>query len=460
MKIALAGLALCGAAATLGAGQAYASGFALRENSAITNGEADASIGAGAADISTITTNPAGMVYFDGFQTSATENFIDPTAHLNVASSSTNIGVASVPGSGGDGHDFTVSKYVPATYALWAPTDDLRVGIGLSVPFGLATNYSSDSAVRYQALVSEVTVVDINPSAAYKLTDWLSVGAGVTIERAQARLSNAIDFGTLVPLTLAKAGAIPLPLAEQLIAAGGSKTINDGYADLAGNSWNAGYDIGFSAQLDATTRAGISYRSGIEQDIKGTSTFQVPLQYRAIIAQTGAFQNTSATTPLQLPGNILVGLSNQVTPELRLDVSYQWTNWSKFQSIDVSFGNPYQPADNVIENYRDTSFVSVGGEYKVNDQLSVRAGAAYDQAPTQEIYRDIRLPDSDRYWIALGATYKLTPAIALSGSYQHLFFVNANVDHTLVETAGVQNLVSGTASSSADVFGAEVSFKF
>ncbi len=53
------------------------------------------------------------------------------------------------------------------------------------MPFGLITSYAADAQVRYQALYSQVEAYDFNPSLAYRVTDWLSIGGGVSVQNSR-----------------------------------------------------------------------------------------------------------------------------------------------------------------------------------------------------------------------------------------------------------------------------------
>jgi long-chain fatty acid transport protein len=455
--IAVSAIAMI-AAAGLG-GRAHAAGFALSENSAIESGEADAGKAAAADDLSTITSNPAGMTSFSDFVSSAAAaHFIMPQGSFTLTGAHTSVGPQPIPESGGAGPDATATATVPSAYLIVAPTSDLRLGVGVSVPFGLTTHWNADSAARYQALESKVQSVDVNPSIAYRLAPWLSVGAGISAQWAKVELGNAIDFGTLVPLTLERFGLISPAQAGGLLAAGSGRAVNDGRVDVDGDSWNVGYDFGAIVEPMPGTRIGASYRSSIDQHITGTATFSVPAQYAAIVAATGQFVNTGASATLALPDNFMIGISQQVGSGLTLNATYQWTEWSRFKAIAISFANPLQAPATQAETYRDTSFVSVGGSLALSDALTLRAGAAYDETPVTDAFRDLRLPDGDRYWVTVGATYNITRNLAITGSYEHLFFDDAAVNHSDTITPGVVNTVTGTAAISADLLGVELSF--
>jgi len=141
-----------GAAATVWTiADARAAGFELRENSAIGTGESYAGAVSGNYDLSTIYNNPAGMTAFTGIMQGGGATLIDPSGHLSNVSGH-NVYGASL--SDTDERDPTQAKVIPSAYLLWAPNQDWRLGLAITVPFGLITSYSGTSAVRYQALES------------------------------------------------------------------------------------------------------------------------------------------------------------------------------------------------------------------------------------------------------------------------------------------------------------------
>ena len=73
--------------------------------------------------------------------------------------------------------------------------DKLDLGIGLYVPFGLANDYKNGWFGEEHAGLSAVTAVNISPSIAYQLNDYVSVGGAVNFQNITAHLtSSAADL--------------------------------------------------------------------------------------------------------------------------------------------------------------------------------------------------------------------------------------------------------------------------
>lgn len=451
MKLAKPAFAVAfGAAATVWTiADANASGFALRENSAIGTGESYAGAVSGNYDLSTIYNNPAGMTAFTGIMQGGGATLIDPSGHLSNVQGHNIYGQSLTDA---DERDPTQAKVIPSAYLLWAPNQNWRLGLALTVPFGLITSYDGNSATRYQALESEIETLDINPNIAYKANDWISVGGGFTIEKVKAKLTNALDVGGIVGSTL------DTILHTTTNGPALSQTA-DGRSDVVGTSWGVGYNVGIQlTPWGPDTTIGLSYRSSVHQKLQGRADFAVPSSFASLVALTGELQKTNATADLTLPGNAWIGITHHFSDRFAVDASYQYTQWSSFHTLEVDFENPKQPAVVDPENYRDSSFVSIGANYLLTDRLTVRAGTAFDQTPVQNKYRDFRLPDGNRYWISTGATYQVTDNVAISGAYAHLFFDSANVKQTDINP--IFDTVSAQSNVDADLISVSATIKF
>jgi long-chain fatty acid transport protein len=85
-----------------------------------------------------------------------------------------------------------------AVFPLHGALEGMTIGASVGAPFGLKTEYEPGWVGRYRALTSDVKVVDLTLSVAFKATDGVSIGAGLIYERADVTLSKAIDFGTAI----------------------------------------------------------------------------------------------------------------------------------------------------------------------------------------------------------------------------------------------------------------------
>ena len=100
---------------------------------------------------------------------------------------------------------------------------------------------------------------------------------------------------------------------------------------------------------------------------------------------------------------------------------------------------------------------SVGANYRLTPQLLLQTGFAFDESPVQDGNRNSRIPDSNRYEIAIGAQYDVLPNMTLQVAYLHAFFDAAPVRTQASATSGV---LIGSYSSSADTASLGIKYKF
>lgn len=416
--------------------KAAASGFALTEQGAINIGTAASGGAAGLDDLSTIYFNPAGLMRLPGNGgVSGAAYVVFPSIQF------TNQASAIAPGlplSGGDGGDAGSTTVIPNLYGAFSVSDQVRLGIGITTPFGLVTEYDSDWVGRYQAIKSELITINVNPTIAYRISDEVSIGAGLNVQYADAELSNAIDFGGI----LASQGAPILP--QQA----------DGLATVSGDDWSLGYNLGVLYEPSATTRVGLAYRSAVNHRLQGRADFTVPTAATPLTA-TGLFTDTDASAEVNLPDTLSLGVYQQLSPQLALTGDLTWTNWSDFQELRISYDSP-QPDTVVPENWNDTLRVALGLTYDINDIWTVRGGMAYDPTPVPDEFLTARIPDSDRTWLSLGLSYAPTDNLSFDVAYTHVFVDDRSINRT--ELGG--GTLVGEYNNSIDIVGAQLNWRF
>jgi long-chain fatty acid transport protein len=257
----------------------------------------------------------------------------------------------------------------------------VAVGVAVTSPFSFTSDYDPSGWQRYSAIRSRLITLDIQPSVAVAATDWLSVGAAVNIEYADAWLSNALP-------NLAPGSA-------------------DGRLRLTGNGWDLGWSAGIQLRAGKRATLGLSYKSAVEHKLEGPveiSGLVGPLAASNLRAQTQA----RFTTPWQL----IVGGRVGVTESLTLNAQVTHFGWSRFDRIEVS-----APINNaIVQNYKDTWAVSVGFDQDLGERLTVRAGLQLDATPTRDASRDPRVPDGDRIDYNVGASYRMSKRISLDAA--------------------------------------------
>lgn len=424
------------------AGSATASGIAIIEQSAASAGYAYAGVAAAAQDASTIFFNPAGMALQSGNELQIGVHYIIPQAEFRNQGSTTVLGTPLSGGNGGDGGE---AALVPNLFYLHSFSEKWKAGIGITAPYGLATEYDDGWVGRYHALRSELTTIDINPSVAYRINDRWSVGAGVSFQRADAELTNAIDWGT----ALVGGGASP-GLSQNL----------DGRGKVEGDDWGIGANIGVIYEPLAGTRLGVHYRSKIDHTIEGDATFDTP-SAAAAAARAAGLVDTTATADVTLPETVSISAYHAFNERWAILADFTWTKWSHLDELRIKFGTGANDSVTTLD-WDDTWRYSLGGIFTPADPWELRAGVAFDESPIPgENRRTPRIPGADRIWLTLGAGYRFTELVGVDFAYAHLFVDDPGIRKDITEPENqLRGALVGEYDASVDIVSASISFRF
>jgi len=395
--------------------------------------------------------NPAGLTRHPGDHGIFTVIAIAPSAEFKKDRSTTVLG--GTIGGGNGGSDVAPDALAPALYLSHQFSPRLFGGVSLTVPFGLSTDYDSGWAGRYHALKTELTTYDLNPVVAYKVTPALSLGGGVRIAYTRGVLSNAVDFGTLDALPVGSGGFGG--------ANGGTPTQDDGIATIEGDDLALGYNLGVLYDIAPGTRIGAAYRSELRNRLDGAADFNNSAVGNAIAASSNAFVRTGARANLNLPETVSFGAYHEVDPRLTVMAEVAWTHWNRMRELRVQFDNSHQSDSVITENWRNTWFFAVGATYQMNDHWKLRGGLAYDQSPVPDATRTPRIPDEDRKWVSVGASYQFSPDATADIGYTHLFINNPSIQLSTSDTNNaLRGNLNGSFDAAADILALQVRVRF
>lgn len=449
------------AVATAMVGQAHAAGFAITEQDGQALGSAFSSA-AEASSASVVWYNPALMGFMPGTHVSSGASIILPFSRLSVnrAKTTTNPLLGGAPLKGGDGGNGGSPAFVPQFYLATEITGmpKLHLGLGVNVPFGLTTSYNDGWVGRYSGLTSRLQVINISPSAAYKINNWLSIGGGIDVQKLNFNLSNAVDVSSTC-LGLQATGILGAGTCNAL--GGAALTTpqgSDAIAKLNMGSWSVGWNAGVAMQFNqGRTRLSLHYRSPVTHTVNGSAQFQQTTPGGiAFVGATGLLRNTDITdSHITLPESVNVSGFHQFNDHWAADIDVTWTRWSRIQDLAILFRNPTQPTSLLRLNYSNTWRVASSVRYKPTKDWTFRAGFAWDQSPQNTRDRGVRLPDNDRYWFTVGQSFRLSNVVQLAASYAFLYVKDAPLSQ--VDAAG--NTVAGTFHATVHIISAQVIFK-
>jgi long-chain fatty acid transport protein len=384
--------------------------------------------------------NPANLAGLEAAAFDLSAHYIDGQFKFSDRGSTGAIGQPAV-GSGSE--DGAVGTPVGSMFYGQPINDRWSWGTAITVPYGLETEYNRNWMGRYHADRSELQIVQINPAVAFKVTDTFSLGLGVVVQHAKATLTNAIDTGTVLNAALSELAPglppalLPTPSDPQF----------DAYARVRGNDLDWGWTAGLHWEPLEGTKLGVGYRSEIEHKLDGSLKVGASDGLRDYLDRLPVDLpltlplDVGGTAEVDTPKSVWLGLTQQFGDRWTVGLGATWTEWSSFDEIEVVLapgGDIVQP-----EDWDDSWRYSVGAEFALNDQWTLRAGYEYDETPAQDILTP-RVPDEDRDWLALGFTWRpyLSP-LAIDFAYTHIFIDDYNIDDKEPFTSDLLEALSG-----------------
>lgn len=385
-------------------GHAWSAGFALNEQSIKSMGMTQAGRASTAADATTLFANPAGLSQLSGTQMSGNATYIYVGADIENAQGSH---------SGTNQGDMIPPTWVGSGFISHQIDDKLTLGIGNYAPFGLATNYESSFQGRFFGDKSKVKVIAIQPTAAYKINDKISVGLGLSVSKIEGLLSAAVA---------------DLPSKPSL--------------EVKGDDLSYGYNLGILWQLNEQTKIGFDYRSKTDYSLEGTTkVLNLPF--------TGAYQSYDANLDIATPASFELSLSHKINDNLNVHTSISLTQWSVLENLIIQNSNAPSSLSTITEelHWDDSWAYSVGADWTANNGIIYRAGLGIDQTPVTDEHRSVRVPSGDRTVASLGLSYPVNDKMSIDAAYMFLKEKNAHVDR-------VKGSPTGSITYKADYKGA------
>jgi len=393
---------------------AWAGGLYLYELGGPEVGLAAAGYAARAQDATTVFTNPAGMTRLTrpevqvGVQPLYINLEFDPDSKTTTS------------GSDGDSNGWT-----PAGSAFYVQPigDKFRFGFGVAGYFGLSLDYGDDWVGRY--LVKEDTLVGISllPTVAYRVNEWLSLGAGLTAMYGTLEYKKAVNNRP----------------------SGDGPSVPDGELKLKDTDWGFGGNFGVLIEPAKGTRFGVTYLTQTKLDFKDSPSFSGITNPLLQAVATRASQ-ADIDLGVKAPQAVMASFYHELTARLALLGNVGWQDWSQFGKVDVSVSSERIDSDLTTDlDYKDTWHAALGAQYRVTDPWLLSAGVGYDSSMIDDSDRGPGLPVGAAWKFGLGAQYAWNQNLTLSGAYELAWGGDLSID----AERGLAGRVSGDYNNSA-----------
>lgn len=389
------------------AAEATAGGFAIREQSAQFQGSSFAGSAAGGG-LSSMYWNPAALGQA-GFGLTSESHFSGIFGQaVNTVESINGVPVGAFPSPSGG--DIAPAAIVGASYYSYRLSERLTLGMSMNSGFGLVTKPRNLDYVGSElGRTTKLFTINASPTLAYQIAPGISVGVGVQVQYAKAKLAFGAPFGP--------------------------SAIYQDADDIA-----FGATAGILIQPSAGTSIGLGWRSQMTHDLEGDFTLPVG---------GGIIPFNNATADLKLPDIVTLSLRHSIAPNMRLLGTVEWSNWSRFSELVLQPVGLTLPA-----NWSDGWFFSLGGEYDLNPGMTLRAGVGYEISPVDDpTKRFTTIPDNDRVWLSAGGSVKLTETMSADFAYTHVFIENGDFEREGPVSLAIYR---GQSEAQVDIFSASL----
>ncbi|AZQ11015.1 OmpP1/FadL family transporter [Shewanella khirikhana] len=431
---------LLAAAVALASTQTMAAGFQLNSQSATGIGRAFAGDAVIADNASVLSRNPAAMALFDSAALSMGVTYADIDVTVK------DVCLNGSPVCFGSEDAAAEAKIIPNFYYINPINDKWAFGVAAFSNFGTGTDVGAlaNNAVTIPGMGTipapvdllgntEVVTMNLNASVSYRVNDQLSLGAGIDLIYGEGKLTRE--------------GQLPVPNV-------GMTNVN--LVNVDADGWAVGGIVGAVYEFNADNRIGMSYRFSPEFKASGDISQFVP--------QAGAAANYDEIV-IPLPDIFQVAGFHQLTEKFAVHYTAQLTTWGDFKEITLEDG---RLGDASIPSYQlkhyawdDSWLFSVGGTYTLSDAWTLRAGYMHDKGVVNEI-SSISIPDSDRNWYTLGASYALSAHSTLDFGVAFVRGEDVEVleQSALYPAALTDGLVVAHTRSNATYYSMQYSYKF
>ncbi|MBD5424587.1 MAG: hypothetical protein HDR45_00120 [Bacteroides sp.] len=298
--------------------------------------------------------------------------------------------------------------------AAFSIYDNLKAGVAFYTPYGSGIDWTDNwpGAVLNQSV--SLKAFTLQPTLSWRITDKLSVGAGLTINWGNVNLSK----GLVVPSTADMMLGIlyqtgQLPVQPQMYQGTMPVSINlQGSANVS-----CGFNVGVMYDILDNLSVGVSYRSKVKMTVEsGTAAVQYANQQaQLILNELDILNSTNFTASMPCPYVLSFGASWKPISALTLAADARLTGWNTYKSLDIEFLDPLCAAYNqhIEKNYHNSWSASIGAEYKLTRRFDIRAGLMIDTDPISDRHYNPETPGMTKIEPTLGFSFSPVKGLAI-----------------------------------------------
>ena len=314
-----------------------------------------------------------------------------------------------------------------------------RVGVSVVVPGGLTREWKEGAA---KTVSEEFTlqIVEVNPTAAFKVSDTLGVAVGFRIVHTSGVVKS-----------------------DGIVAQTGATTFLGASRDMTGDALDFGYNLALAYKPTTNLELGLTYRSQVSLNVTGNANLNSTAIDTSVpsITSIGSY-NGGASVSIPLPASLNAAIAYTLPTKTTFEFVYEKTYWSAYQNLDFDYESALPNSvlirafdDPKAKNWKDTNAYRIGVT-QAYDKATIMAGFVYDETAVPEETLNFESPGSASMSFSLGGRYKIDDNLDVGLSALYSMKENRTIDAT-VNTNGIDGEFTN---SNVLIVSAGVGYKF
>ncbi len=278
--------------------------------------------------------------------------------------------------------------FVPTMHYVSPMMGDWRYGLSITAPGGLSKRWD-ESFQMIKAEEFTLRVIEVNPTASYKVNEQFAVGFGLrgVYSDGVIKLNDTLNLS-------------------------GTGALHD--HEMEADSIDFGYNLAMTFKPMSNLSLAATYRSKIDLTVSGEITGT------SALTGLGAVYPSKVKTQVPLPASLVLATA-YIMDKTTVEFVFERTYWSAYDKLDFDFTNPVLEASPfgavTPKNWKDVNAYRIGVTHQYSDALKLMAAFAIDKNPIPDNRVAFELPDSDAKLYSVGFEYKLDKQMSIGMAY-------------------------------------------
>ena len=344
------------------------------------------------------------------------------------------------------------------------PIEGLRLGLVTNNLFGARIEFPNDGPNQYMMRLIDFRTVQISPAVAYEISPNLSIGFGLSIQKADLQMLMNTDMYTFIN-RLEPESESQKDFQELGKAFLNSKQEDPEYAvdtKMELDDWGFSGNIGLLLSLDNlfgksdALNIGFQYHLPVSFELSGKTRMnysdkmyelmgEMETNSKALYPDRPEMQLSAGENPavidtsmdLELPQYFRFGVKYQVLDQLAVLGGCIWMNWAVFEKYYIELGaNPLKENAGLDhleypKNWENAWTFQFGLDYAPVNTLHLMLGYFYDETPIKDEYLMLDYPGNDKNAITTQAVWNINQTYTVSAGAVYFLFEKRDITNNV-----------------------------